>query len=808
MLNAPLGEVLEVIDSRNNTTVYSYDDAGRLEHITRADEVTTNKFDALGRLELVTLVKGNVLKHQQKFDYLTNSPLLETKTETIGNKAYSITYAYDDKYERLMSETYHDGFKVSYGYSATGEVTNVKAKPLNKDEKTIWQLNAISALGQIEKFTQNGNLVTNMQYTAKGLPDYIKTVNGNTVLMHYDYNFTTDGDLDFRHDKVTENKEVFTYDDLNHQLTGWSLYNNAGGNNYTTRRGGGAMQFEANGNIERKECNQFLGGDAETFFEYGNPDNNAGPHALSGYYGNPVYKHQQKITHTSFNKVDNVKLKDINNNPLKQLSITYGVDDQRRLTEFFAADGVTCKLKRYYFDNYEEEVKGDGTTRTIHYISGGNGLAAMYISDDANGKTGFYFAHTDYQGSLTGLSNASGTIVERYAYDPWGNRRNALSWEQALNTEGKYIYTSRGYTMHEHLDDYGLINMNGRVYDPLISRFLSPDPFVQAPNMAMGFNRYAYCLNNPLIYTDPTGYKWKWKYLNPVYWMSEGMQWINDNTTGLREAMVDIGVPDFMIGVNYNGGAGNFNYNASLNGQQVFSSTYWDKMVNAPAVVNGAIADMHFANMWNPHAFYEMGSGSGYFMNNAYSKQELASTGGVVDLAATLSPEEFKQLLKKMLHQEYDAISFELGISIDAIVSASRSYGGVLLLTGNDIGKAGVISSSASGKGNLGASFNQTRTHFYTVGRLSETHERKDYAGVFHSATVTFSVGAFISAGAGASYSYVNKGLKIIGIQHIVGVGISPKWMKGSVDFNKGNTQIIKNFSMLPAVSRGILYKL
>jgi hypothetical protein len=47
--------------------------------------------------------------------------------------------------------------------------------------------------------------------------------------------------------------------------------------------------------------------------------------------------------------------------------------------------------------------------------------------------------------------------------------------------------------------------MNGRVYDPMIGRFLSPDPYVQAPESSQNFNRYSYCLNNPLIYTDPSG---------------------------------------------------------------------------------------------------------------------------------------------------------------------------------------------------------------------------------------------------------------------------------------------------------------
>jgi RHS repeat-associated protein len=63
----------------------------------------------------------------------------------------------------------------------------------------------------------------------------------------------------------------------------------------------------------------------------------------------------------------------------------------------------------------------------------------------------------------------------------------------------------RGYTGHEMLNDYGLINMNGRLYDPCIGRFLSPDNYVQQPTNSQNFNRYSYCLNNPLKYTDPSG---------------------------------------------------------------------------------------------------------------------------------------------------------------------------------------------------------------------------------------------------------------------------------------------------------------
>jgi RHS repeat-associated protein len=63
----------------------------------------------------------------------------------------------------------------------------------------------------------------------------------------------------------------------------------------------------------------------------------------------------------------------------------------------------------------------------------------------------------------------------------------------------------RGFTDHQHLDVFNLINMGGRVYDPVVGQFLSPDPYVQFPDNPLNYNRYAYALFNPLYWTDPTG---------------------------------------------------------------------------------------------------------------------------------------------------------------------------------------------------------------------------------------------------------------------------------------------------------------
>jgi len=117
--------------------------------------------------------------------------------------------------------------------------------------------------------------------------------------------------------------------------------------------------------------------------------------------------------------------------------------------------------------------------------------------------------------------------VEKYAYDPWGARRNPNDWTQLPSPQGegsgsgvRYL-TNRGYTGHEHLDMFNIINMNGRVYDPLTAQFFSPDPFIQSGSDWKNYNRYSYCMNNPTRYTDPTGYQY--------YYMNTS---IVDNTRG------------------------------------------------------------------------------------------------------------------------------------------------------------------------------------------------------------------------------------------------------------------------------------
>ena len=100
---------------------------------------------------------------------------------------------------------------------------------------------------------------------------------------------------------------------------------------------------------------------------------------------------------------------------------------------------------------------------------------------------------------------SDGTSVATYSYDAWGRMRDPQSLTPYASTSQPTLLLGRGYCGHEHLSNFGLINMNARLYDPVLGRFLSPDPYVQSPDFSQNFNRYAYALNNPLKYTDPTG---------------------------------------------------------------------------------------------------------------------------------------------------------------------------------------------------------------------------------------------------------------------------------------------------------------
>ena len=117
-----------------------------------------------------------------------------------------------------------------------------------------------------------------------------------------------------------------------------------------------------------------------------------------------------------------------------------------------------------------------------------------------------YFV-TDNLGSVAAITDASGTVVERDSYDPWGRPRVYASGadDSACGSTPTPV-SKRGYTGHERIDSECLVNANARIYDPTIGRFMSPDSMVSDPADLQDWNSYSYVDNRPLTLTDPTGH--------------------------------------------------------------------------------------------------------------------------------------------------------------------------------------------------------------------------------------------------------------------------------------------------------------
>ena len=142
------------------------------------------------------------------------------------------------------------------------------------------------------------------------------------------------------------------------------------------------------------------------------------------------------------------------------------------------------------------------------------GSVILEINETTGNVSTVRYLHHDHLGSIQAYSDGQGNLAQELSYDAWGRRRNPTTWEYYPAISDANVWQERGFGGHEHIDLFEMVNMDGRMYDPVLGRFLSADPYVQAPDFTQGLNRYTYCLNNPLSLTDPSGYNWfsdNWK---------------------------------------------------------------------------------------------------------------------------------------------------------------------------------------------------------------------------------------------------------------------------------------------------------
>ena len=141
---------------------------------------------------------------------------------------------------------------------------------------------------------------------------------------------------------------------------------------------------------------------------------------------------------------------------------------------------------------YERRVTTAGITH-VYMITGPSGVIAQEVwSDGAATPTSTLYLHSDAQGSIDTVTDATGAVVSRQKFDPYG--AEVEEWDAGAAPTGSGPaagpFASRinvGYTGHESDRELNLINMKGRIYDPRTMRFLTPDPLWSAyPGATMG----------------------------------------------------------------------------------------------------------------------------------------------------------------------------------------------------------------------------------------------------------------------------------------------------------------------------------
>jgi RHS repeat-associated protein len=157
-----------------------------------------------------------------------------------------------------------------------------------------------------------------------------------------------------------------------------------------------------------------------------------------------------------------------------------------------------------------------GTVRWTNYLIVGGRFIGVHVENSDETTLTRYF-HTDHLGSISVITDEAGLVLVggRLSYDAWGLRRHPNG--EADPSGSITSETTRGFTGHEHLAEVGLIHMNGRVYDPLLGRFGTPDPMTESPFSTQGWNRYSYVGNSPLNFTDPSGYCFMGCFWKPIF---------------------------------------------------------------------------------------------------------------------------------------------------------------------------------------------------------------------------------------------------------------------------------------------------
>jgi len=501
-----LSELLSQTDANGNTTTMLYDKLGRLIKRTDGDGMysewiynddilsgQTPLSMGIGKLDLTVLKTST--GHESYRTSTTYEPTLGLPIET------AVTISGFNDGNPYVTKTSYDPFNrpeiITYPETEPGQSLKVKYVYENGimnqlqsvDGSTIyWKADIRDAQNRVNYSVLGNDANTWRTYDKAGRENLISVADASAnIIYEAAYQFDTLGNLREREvsrsNVTTPIVERYNYDNLNRLI-------NSTENSVTVLNN----SYDILGNIRSKS-----GVGAYTY------DTASRPHAVTSVAGN-AYNYdsngnltsdtERVIYWTPYNKPALI------NKPGKNLTnIHYGPNRARYYK--YDNDFISGKFSTTaYVGGLFETIKSNGQSKYKHYIkNGGKTIATYTVATDAPSK--LEYMQRDYQGSVVAVSDETGNVKAQLDFDAFGSRKAVTG---AASVDSIIEDIPRGYTGHEHLDGVGLIHMNGRVYNPTIGRFLSADPFVQAPTNLQSYNRYSYVLNNPMSYTDPSGY--------------------------------------------------------------------------------------------------------------------------------------------------------------------------------------------------------------------------------------------------------------------------------------------------------------
>lgn len=441
-----------------------------------------------------------------RYRYNKRGMPLEEHVEEPGAYSWRLGYEYDAN-GNLRWQSYPTGLLLDYAPNALGQATKVVTGSGSTTAGAYATGVSYYPNGAIKQFTYGNGLVHEMWQNARQLPwtisdgglsgfSYTYDQNGNTTQIndnaqganfhrYLEYDALdrllragslmfggTNHWIDYAYDPIDNLRSVshpgvrehtYWYNAKN-QLTNVL---NSGGASIT------ALGYDLQGNVNAKNSQQYG-------FDYGN--------RLRWVAGKENYRYDGLGRRTKIAK-DNGD----------QQWHQYGKSGQYLFNSLLKANGVQ-------------------TTQEIVYLAG-SAIATIDHNWPSNTVIATKYQHTDALGSPVAMTNASGALIERTNYEPYGS---------AINKTVDGI----GYTGHVMDGVTELTYMQQRYYDSTLGRFLSVDPVSVDQGAGTNFNRYNYANSNPFGSIDPDGRCFSFL---PTY----GSCLIKENTQDPRLALAD-----------------------------------------------------------------------------------------------------------------------------------------------------------------------------------------------------------------------------------------------------------------------------